>query len=166
MEKIFEVFWDGPFSTEHIEKTPEIPNRILYAVYSTHPLYGKQSLVYIGRTEQALPSRVRQHAHWMLLEADPIVIYTATVGPFTTWEAAEKTVEYPPMQNDDIAAVEALLILAHQPAYNTSSKISAESARHYRVFNSGRFGSLLPEVSGLYYVGDRLQNGDRKVVKE
>jgi hypothetical protein len=49
--------------------------------------------------------------------------------------------------------VEALLIAAHQPAYNSQNKAKVEKAAGMRVFNTGRSGSLLPEVSYRYWSG-------------
>jgi hypothetical protein len=50
--------------------------------------------------------------------------------------------------------VEALLIYAHQPAYNVMSKSSVDIAKGLTILNTGRLGHLLPEISYLYQVGD------------
>ncbi|MGE0357197.1 MAG: hypothetical protein AB7P08_09805 [Burkholderiales bacterium] len=153
-ERTFDVHWEGPYSLVSIETRAEDRNLVLYAVYSTHPLYGKRSLVYIGKTEQGVKARLDQHEHWTSQEADSVQVYAASIGEFVSWTEAEAKKDYPPPPAADIEAIESLLIFAHQPAYNLMSKQNAERARNYRVFNTGKFGSLLPEVSGLYYLGD------------
>lgn len=151
MERKFDVYWQGPFNEEKLVNDETL---VLYSVYGTHPLYGNRSLVYIGMTTQPLTTRMNQHKRWMSLESDPVEIYAASIGEFTTWKAADETDVYDPPLTEDILAIESLLILAHQPAYNSKSKQSAELGKNYRIFNTGRFGALLPEVSGLYYLGD------------
>jgi hypothetical protein len=70
---------------------------------------------------------------------------------WTDWDDGER---YPKASPDLVAKVEALLIYAHQPAYNVMSKDSIEIAKGLRIMNTGRLGHLLPEVSYLYQVGD------------
>ncbi len=53
-----------------------------------------------------------------------------------------------------VKKVEALLIYANQPAYNSRNKADAEIAKGIRIFNSGKLGHLLPEVSYRYFLGD------------
>jgi hypothetical protein len=51
--------------------------------------------------------------------------------------------------------VEALLIYAYQPAYNTKSKHNpSNQAKGLRIFNTGNVGYLLPEVSYRYFADD------------
>jgi hypothetical protein len=45
-----------------------------------------------------------------------------------------------------VEQVEALLIYAHQPAYNSMSKGSVTVAKGLRILNTGRLGHLLPEI--------------------
>ena len=48
--------------------------------------------------------------------------------------------------------VEALLIYALLPAYNTQGKNSLVlGGGPLRIFNTGKFGLLLPELSSIYY---------------
>jgi len=153
MERTFDVYWEGPFSIEQVQSETD-SNHALYAVYSTHQVYGRNVLVYIGMTEQELRERIKQHAPWLDLECDPVQVYAASIGPFTTWKAADRATDYPKPPREDILAIEALLVFAHQPAYNTSAKHSALQSKNLRIFNTGRFGSLFPEVSGRYFLGE------------
>lgn len=150
-EHTFDVHWYGPFSTANLEKAAD-PSFVLYAVYSTHPLYGKDVLVYIGRTEQGLDRRIKQHQPWTQEECDQVTVYAAAIAPFESWSKAAESEVYLRPETEIVERIEALLIYAHQPAYNRKSKDTAHAARGYRIFNTGKFGALLPEVSAKYYL--------------
>lgn len=49
-----------------------------------------------------------------------------------------------------VSKVESLLIYSHQPAYNSMNKKTAREATNIRVFNTGEYGALKPEISSLY----------------
>lgn len=122
-ERIFDVHWYGPYSLKKLEgKVGEDKNFALYAVYGTHPLYGQNVLLYIGMTTQSLRERIDQHNSWISEQADPVSVYAAAIAPFETWAAARASDNYPRPHPTDIKAIEALLIFAHQPAYNLMSK--------------------------------------------
>ncbi len=152
-ELIFDIHWYGPYKKEELG-TKDRTYCVLYSIYGTHPTYGPNVLLYIGRTEMDVLERLRQHEDWLNDERDPVSVYIAAVGRFESWAKARATKDYPPPAIDTVKAVEALLIYAHQPAYNSQSKQNAQSAKNLRLFNSGRYGGLLPEVSGRYYLGD------------
>jgi hypothetical protein len=48
--------------------------------------------------------------------------------------------------------IEKLMIYANQPAYNTSNKNDAKDSKEIRIFNTGHFGSLMPEISSWYFL--------------
>ena len=83
-----------------------------------------------------------------------VKVYVASVGKFESWEKAGHYEIYEALGSNTIKKVESILIFAHQPVYNIRSKKNAEDAKKIRVFNTGRLGSLMPEISGLYYFGD------------
>jgi hypothetical protein len=102
-------------------------------------------------TERGVGVRLYDHADWIEDEPDKVNIRVASMGEIKSWEGWEEDERYARAQKVDVEAVEALLIYAHQPAYNTRNKESLEKARGIRVFNTGNFGSLLPEISHRYY---------------
>ncbi len=151
-ERAFDVHWEGPCTLNDLGKYDDDEDAALYAIYSAHPLYGRRVLVYIGMTEKGVVSRLKQHDWWTSVEAEPISVHVAYIGEFSGWKDADAAEAYPRPENEIVKAIEALLIYAHQPAYNQRSKKAALSAAHYRIFNTGLYGALLPEVSGLYFI--------------
>lgn len=149
-EKIFDVYWEGPYKWDKYQKSPE-DSHVLYALYGAHPTYGRDVLLYIGRTERNVGVRLSEHAYWIEDECDEINIRVASLGEIESWKDWEEGERYKRAEDADVEAVETLLIYAHQPAYNTRSKETLEKARGIRVFNTGKFGSLLPEISHRYY---------------
>jgi hypothetical protein len=99
---------------------------------------------------------MKSHEEWVADEYDAMTVRFASIGDlkdehWTDWSKGER---YSPAPSALVAAVEALLIYAHQPAYNALNKGSTKSAKGIRILNTGRLGHLLPEVSYLYHVGD------------
>ncbi|WP_439413072.1 hypothetical protein [Enterobacter ludwigii] len=73
-------------------------------------------------------------------------------GPFTL---AELTTDYGVIDGTLLNAIEALLIYAHQPAYNSREKCQPIfSGYNFRVFNTYRRKALMPEISTLFYRDD------------
>jgi len=152
-EKIYEVYWSGPYSLNKAKNLkPKKANKfVLYKIYQTHPLYGPDSLVYIGKTERGGDTRINEHSDW--LDYDKYgkpKIYFASIGEFTDWESTPDK-HFEPIDSSIIGDVEALLIYAHQPAYNTMNKKTAGRSRGIRVFNTGEYGALQDEVSALFH---------------
>jgi len=152
-ERTIDVYWEGPYEwgdhNKHIKKS-----HVLYALYGTHPLYGRDVLLYIGKTERDVGIRLSEHGYWAEYECDRINIRVASMGEIESWKDWEEGERYERAPDSDVEGVETLLIYAHQPAYNTRNKESLEKARNIRTFNTGRFGSLLPELSYRYYSED------------
>ena len=125
----------------------------LYAIYGRHPVYGLEALLYIGKTMK-VRNRMVTHARWIEDEYDEVSIRMASLGEIRNWNNWSKYEQYPAANSRSVTGVEALLINAHQPAYNQTCKDSLRSARGYRVFNTGRIASPLPEVSYRYHNPD------------
>ena len=154
-EYIYEVNWQGPYKASEIaEKVDkhDLENYVLYKVYGSHPMYGNNVLLYIGMTEQRTDKRLNQHDYWMDEERyDQSTVYLASIGLFESWEKSEEIEIFKKPSREIIEKIEALLIYAHQPSHNSKNKQTAKSATNLRIFNTGAHGSLMPEVSGLYY---------------
>jgi hypothetical protein len=153
-ERIYDVHWEGPHNFEELSSKSFDENLVLYAIYGTHPIYGRNVLLYIGTTDSLISTRLSQHAWWVEGEPDPCGVYMASIGGFTNWQAWEEIPKYKRMRSEITKKVEALLIYAHQPVYNQRSKRSAMASKGMRIFNTGHRGTLLGEVSALYYVGE------------
>ncbi|MGJ0486271.1 MAG: hypothetical protein ACR65R_17305 [Methylomicrobium sp.] len=152
-EIAYDVHWYGPYSLKDLDSEMGSDSGfVLYALYGPHPLYGTDVLLYLGMTEKSLKICISHHKSWISELPNPIKIYGAAIGRFSSWEEADAADEYPPLPEQEIKAIQSLLIIAHQPAYNIRSKESAEIARDVRLFNTGNFGALLPEVSGCYHI--------------
>jgi hypothetical protein len=149
-DPIFDVYWEGPVSWSERNRLERGPY-VLYSIHGTHPVYGSNVLLYIGRTARAGGQRLDEHEWWVDHECDEVVVRVGSVGSFTDWGAWEETERYPKAKNDLVEMIEALLIHANQPAYNSQGKQSLSVAEHFRVFNSGWFGRLLPECSTRYF---------------
>ena len=156
-ESVCDAYWEGPFPWNERRKHTE-SHHVLYALYGTHHLYGKGVLLYIGSTEGDVADRLSQHRWWVDEEYDPMTVKIASIGVHNSIEEWSKAYDkmrdddhYPKAEPEIVRGVEALLIYAHQPAYNTSSKVSLEAGRGLRVLNTGRCGLLLPELSFAYY---------------
>jgi hypothetical protein len=149
-EQIYNVYWEGPFKWEERGQYLKL-NHVLYALHGSHHLYGRDVLLYIGRTNAGIAGRLASHAKWVDDEYDAMTLRIAPVGRFTNGKDAYAVEEYPQAAPDVVRGIETLLIYAHQPAYNTMSKASLDYAKGFRILNTGRIGHLLPEVSYLYY---------------
>ncbi|MCP8687734.1 hypothetical protein [Marinobacterium sedimentorum] len=153
-ENVYDVYWEGPFNYDDLRETESHEDLVLYAIYGTHPLYGRNVLLYIGITENLVTTRLSQHSWWIDGEPDPCGVYMASIGKFESWAKSQEFERYPKMDPATTRIIESLLIYSHQPIYNQRNKNSASLAKNYRAFNTGRRGMLLGEVSGLYYLGD------------
>jgi len=149
-DTIYDVFWEGPFEWD--KRHPHLKDHhVLYAIEGTHPIYGRDVLLYIGRTDAGIGNRLSNHEEWVEYEPDLIKVRVASVGEFINWEEWEKEGDYPKADPDIVEQIEALLIYAHQPAYNTRGKSGLAPKIGIRIFNTGKSGLLLPELSYLYY---------------
>jgi hypothetical protein len=123
----------------------------IYQVYGDHPVYGEDTLLYIGKAqEQTYSKRLKPPQHDDFIETNIKKISKINVSYFT--------------KNDDveyknwgfyIGLVEKLLIRSHIPAYNAQDVKGVLSTDNFKnnllVLNWGDRGKLLPEVSSLRY---------------
>jgi len=149
-ETIYDVFWEGPFEWDNIEEHIE-PTHVLYGLQGFHHLYGHDVLLYIGRTGAGLNNRLSNHDTWVEDEYDLMKVRIASIGEFIGWKQRNEIETYPKADPDIVHRIEAMLIYAHQPAYNTMNKESVKRARGIRIFNTGKSGPLLPEISFWYH---------------
>ena len=149
-EPIYDFFWEGPFDWN--KRHPYLKKyHVLYSIEGTHPVYGRDVLLYIGMTDGGIGNRLSDHEKWVEDEYDRVRVRVASVGKFINWGKWYQYPHYPKEDASIVSRVEALLIFAHQPAYNTMGKGSLGKKEGIRVFNTGMCGLLLPELSYLYH---------------
>ena len=154
-EKIYDVYWEGPFEWEKGKRKYK-NNHVLYQIYGSHHLYGRDVLLYIGSTLRTPFKRLKEHEEWIEDEYDRMTIRFGSICEFTgpTWKEQVKQKPYPRAKKYVVENVETLLIYANQPAYNSRNKADAKKATGIRIYNTGRIGHLLPEVSYKYFLGE------------
>lgn len=152
-EMIYEVYWDGPYTSETIDAALNDDDKYpLYAIYGSHPMYGDNILLYIGMTERGIPKRLSEHGYWMDQQRHgPSKIFVASIGLFKSWEHSNNIEEFDLPTREVVQQVEQLLIISNEPVHNQKSRKSARAARGIRIFNTNNYGSLLPEASALYH---------------
>jgi hypothetical protein len=149
-ETIVDVHWEGPFEWANASKFAK-PQHVLYALYGAHHAYGLNVLLYIGRTGIGVANRFAGHEAWVADEYDPMTVRVASLGQVDTWRGWDEHNDYPIAPDDLVRRVESLLIFALQPAYNRANKDSLGDSKGLRIFNTGRIGTMLPEVSHRYH---------------
>ncbi len=140
------VQWDGPFSLEEVSKLNESYDYGVYQVYGSHPIYGSDVMLYIGKAQdQAFGVRLNQEGWYYNPDAGNIRIYVGRLAGRKTPTDAE--------WGNEINLVETMLIYSHWPAGNSRNIQSlgkyADSIKNVCVLNWGNRRDLLSEVSGL-----------------
>ena len=109
-----------------------------------------------------MKSRLCDHdKEWVCDEYDRVTVRLASMGPFTSWDDWDVGERYSRPEQRDLHAVETLLIMANQPAYNAASKqggCRAADLEGLYIMNTGHLGAILPEASYLYH----QENGEEK----
>ena len=140
------IWWEGPFSLEDIKNKTKINDSDtdygIYQIYGTHPVYGSDVLLYIGKAvKQTLADRINQEKHWWYNQnSSKVEIY------------AGRLIGKTPTENEwdlMIGEAEQLLIYAHRPAHNSSNinSVKEENLSKLHILNWGDHKNLLPEIS-------------------
>ena len=156
--------WSGPHSYNEVLRLDGDTDYGLYQIHAVHPVYGADTLAYIGKAdEQTFAARLRSHN---LMVSDD----------YAAWEnngcrIRIHTGRIHVKRNEDrprrdtwskwIARAEHLLIYAHSPAWNANFVMTPPKGRVYHdvhVLNWGQYGRLLPEVSGARFTNDAVFN--------
>jgi hypothetical protein len=121
----------------------------IYQVYGGHPVYGQDTLLYIGKAQdQTYSKRLKQHDDFI----DTNIKNFSKIN--VSYFSKTDDVEYKNW-GFYIGLVEKLLINSHIPAYNSQDVKGVLSKDDFKnnllVLNWGDRGELLPEVSSLRY---------------
>jgi len=154
--KYVHIDWQGPLSYDQLPllRDEQIDYGI-YQIYGSHPVYGSDVLLYIGKAQdQTFGQRLLQES-WSLWNRDSarIQIYIGRLSGSATPESADWSAQ--------ISLVEKLLIYAHGPAANTSNLNSIPNeCTPLHILNWGQFRDLMAEVSGARWSSrfDEIQN--------
>ncbi len=149
-DKIYAIHWEGPFEWNK-RKAQSKKKYMLYAIFGRHYVYGPDALLYIGRTKRAGGKRLDDHDCWVQEEQE-VSFRIGSIKEFESWDGPKPSGSLLAQKPKVIEGIEALLIYAHQPACNSRSLDEPSSFQAIRIFNSGSFGSLLPELSYRYYM--------------
>jgi len=139
-----EFEWDESIYTEFNTKK----DYGIYQIYGDHPVYGENTLLYIGKTrEQTYSLRLSQHNE--LNECHISKFRKLHLSYFCITEDVNRN-----NWGDYIDLSEKLLINAHFPAYNLQeikSPLKKVFKKNILILNWEERGKLLPEVSSLRY---------------
>ena len=146
--EIVNIYWEGPITLENIESKDKgntsDEDYGIYQIYGTHPIYGSNVLLYIGKaSQQTFATRLNQETHWWFnQDAKNVQVYLGRLIGNTPSEDK---------WTDMISKAEQLLIYTHRPAHNSSNINSVQDIKvsNTHILNWGEFKNLLPEVSSM-----------------
>ncbi|MBC5852933.1 hypothetical protein H8Q88_18790 [Vibrio metschnikovii] len=141
------IDWSGSYTLDELKGLTSSSDYGIYQIYGTHPVYGSDVLLYIGKADyQTLGVRIPQHDKWAYTsDVNNIRVYIGRLG--SNLQVSES--EWSKL----IDLAERLLIYTHKPAYNSSCLNSVDKVPIIvHVFNWGNYRSLLPEVSAFRYL--------------
>lgn len=142
-----EVTWEGPFSIEKaMEKMDTKIDYGLYQIYGTHSVYGGDSLLYIGKSDNnVFGYRMQGHYRdWISKEPSKVSVYLGYfIGEHETHPSDEVWSKY-------IEYAEKLLIYCCQPSYNVREKYwKPIFEKEFVVLNFGQRHQLPAVFSSL-----------------
>ncbi|WP_336775299.1 hypothetical protein [Paenibacillus sp. MMO-58] len=144
-QKIIHIDWDGPYKHSQLQMLNDPKtDRGIYQVYGYHPVYGKEVLLYIGKTgKQTFGKRLLQEEWINTNNYEGNTFYIGRLAGSAT----------PAMESwiTEIDLSERLLIYSHKPAYNSMSlqTVPHENLHNVHILNWGLYNQLMPEVSGI-----------------
>lgn len=143
---LVKIYWEGPFTVSEVIARTDAKHKGVYQVYGDHAVFGPNSLLYVGMTDdQTFGVRFEQH-HQRWLRYD------------TGVEIRLGYIREPSMM-DMLKHVEALTIWWHAPPYN-SKNIWRYNGPELHVQNWDERGRLHPEYSSHWGKPDLLPPDD------
>lgn len=155
--KQISIEWEGPISVENAIKLLNKDSDIgLYQFYGHHPIFGRDSFLYIGMTNKSFAERIFDHVKYNAMEDiyDKEDLIKDAVGYFSKVYCG-RIIDPPPAREDLeklIKDAESLLIYACTPPWNQRGANKLELAHpDLYISNFGSCGSLPPEVSTKFW---------------
>ncbi len=142
-----EIVWEGPLTIKDAKEKKDFKfDYGLYQIYGTHPVYGANSLLYIGKSDRNV-FRYRMESH----ERDWIPDVPSDVTIYLGYFAGESDIS--PADEDwsrDIDYAERLLIYCCQPSFNVREKyLKPNFENEIIVLNFGKRHQLPAVFSSL-----------------
>ena len=149
-EREIVIDWKGPFSLNRIieemddggqSPTWDGEDYGLYQIYGRHVLYGKETLLYVGKTtEQTFSHRFKEHRNWLEEDQDgkDVEIYLGRIydpkkhSPEDNWETWKR----------DVEIAEKIIIYRYSPNYNGRSLSKEPTSEKIRLVHMGERGRL------------------------
>ncbi len=149
--KVYHLMWEKySWYDFDLEKFKEKKHKGVYQIYGTHHVYGPNSLLYIGQTQnQTFGDRLNPKQHWDFNVNHFTEFSSVYIGMLLDRDDSSKS-KYEEIIND----VESILINALCPAFNaTNIKGLKEFSpkNEFLVINWDNYGRMLPEVSTLKF---------------
>jgi hypothetical protein len=127
MPYTIKISWDGPHKIAAViekmkngGKSPDWngDDYGVYQIYGKHIIYGRNTLLYIGKaTNQTFSTRIKQHKRWWLDKEENIEIYLGRIynrrrhSPKDKWNSWMK----------DVKTTEEILLYKYSPNYNSTN---------------------------------------------
>lgn len=155
-KEIINIAWEGPFNIDEILKGEIDNNKYevtsddigLYQIYGSHPLYGSDVLVYIGRTQDQKGFKSRLNNRWVINNGNDVNNVKIYLGKIFSDSKRLTDSEI----NSSIEKAEVLMIHALKPAFNSSNIQSVKDFNEdYIVYNRGSYRSLYPILDSNYF---------------
>jgi hypothetical protein len=148
-ENLIHVQWDGPYTYGDAKKLKdEYVDYGVYQIYGSHPVYGSDVLLYLGKAgKRTFGTRLSEEYWWeRTQDSKRLTIYVGRLHGFEKHPTNDEWLE-------QITLVERYLIYAHAPASNSSGlNVKFYEDEHpVHILNWGQFRDLLPEVSSARY---------------
>ena len=140
------IEWKGPFTIDEVRGMKNLRNDYgLYQIYGEHIIFGKDSLLYIGRTETTFRDRFfdQSYAHWKdwiqydIKDGKDVSIYIARVRPGV-------------FDDEFLNDAEALQIYWHSPPYNSANIYDYDRDKRlhpFEIVNEGERRKLVEWLS-------------------
>lgn len=119
------------------KESPDTPG--IYQIYGTSPIYGMDTLLYIGQTK-SLKNRLKEHFE----NKDGVI-----------GRQPNKSCRYATLSNDLLNIVEQTLIAMHKPSFNSARLIQVSTGVKLRpiyIQNHGERGMLNIENTNFYFL--------------
>lgn len=138
------IEWEGPFQIKDIKKFNTDADHGFYQVYGSHPVYGSNILLYIGRASiQTFGTSIFQEGWGYHNNEYGLQVH---LGRLLADEPMNKR-----QWLKRIEEVFRLLVYAHSPAFNATHINNVhedEALQNYHLLNWKSHRDLLPEISG------------------
>jgi hypothetical protein len=155
------IEWEGPFTIKHVLKlTDRQKDYGLYQIYGPHPVYGPDSLLYIGRTDTSFSNRIEGHLKPLegIMSEDEPENLKVRIGRIVNIDGSNTPSDWKNLKRV-LRDAERIQIYRHTPAYN-SHHIADWQIPHdgqvLSVENTGCHGKLVKTLtSSLEWLPDR-----------